>query len=125
MGNIIIYTPLSDTGGSAITYDTDAQAYFDRLPDAMPEDWKRPYNGLFINLKNAGLYTKADLLYTLCGNTASNLLLHLFDSAYDLIAVNSPTFTAASGCVGDTMTADELASLHYIVKSFMERIKTL
>ena len=87
--------------GSPPAYDADASAYFARMATDPGATRKGLINQLFLDLKAASVYSKADAITLLASHEASTGLLNLVSTSYPLSTVNGPTFTVDRGYQGD------------------------
>jgi len=88
------------------SYDVDAKALFARMTTAPTSTRKRLISNLIRALKVAGVYDKLDVLYVLAAHDGQAARLNWKADAYNLTAVNSPTFTADRGYAGDGATTN-------------------
>lgn len=79
------------TGGFPRSFDPDAQIYFDTA-GIIDSTQKTAVNNLVIELKNNGVWTKADVIYPIVGGTASQHSYNLKDpSQFQTTWFNTPT----------------------------------
>ncbi len=94
-----------DAENIAGKYESETLALFDRMavrPDSAHRD---AVNGLVRSLKTAGIWAKLDGLYVLASHTQQAALLNWVGDFHNLIAYNSPVFTADQGIAGDGASA--------------------
>lgn len=91
---------ISDKAG--VTYDTDAQAYFNQLPTQPDPTIKGYYNTLFIALKaGSNNFSKLDRLRIYAAQYEDNGLVSLVNpTSTAATKVNSPTWTQYQGYTG-------------------------
>jgi hypothetical protein len=85
-------------------WDADFLAFWERTTGT-PDSWMTAYNDLFVNLKNAGIFQKADVFLLLAGHNESDSRLNLIKNAHNATAHNSPTFTQKQGFKGNGINA--------------------
>lgn len=81
-------------------WDEDFLAFWERTSGTMNDDWKASYNQLVKDLKSAGIWQKADIIYCFASANEADARLNLKSSSFGATAYNSPTFTAKSGFTG-------------------------
>ena len=86
-------------------YDSAASSLFARMSSEPSATRKGHINTLISALKTAGIWTKLDVLYILAAHDAQAARLNWKADAYNLTAVNSPTFTTDRGYAGDGSTS--------------------
>lgn len=79
-------------------WDADFLAFWART-SGTPDSWKVAYNSAFVELKNNGIWAKADSIYLLAGYDGADSLIDL-KRLVSAIPHNSPTFTAKDGYKG-------------------------
>lgn len=87
------------------SYDAAAAALFARItvqPDAVR---KALINSTIVALKAAGVWTLLDYIHFEAAADAQSSLLNWKSASFNLLAVNSPTFTADRGYAGDGTTS--------------------
>jgi hypothetical protein len=82
-------------------FDSAALAFFARLTTYPTPTRARQYNTVFVGLRSAGLLAKLDALYLMAAADSQAARQNLIQNAYNLTAVNAPTFTADQGYTGD------------------------
>lgn len=82
-------------------YDPDAMALFARMTVQPNDARKLLISTTITNLKNAGFWSKLDLLYLTAAHDAQSSRLNWKQNAFDLNAIASPTFVADRGYTSD------------------------
>ena len=108
------YTRLFNNGGmaktlqyqqgrdSAITYDADAQLYFDQLTGPVSDAYKIAVNTLVLSLKADGNWSELDRLWIHATENQQNARISLVNPTSTAITeVNTPTWTASKGYSGN------------------------
>jgi len=86
----------------AITYDVDAQAYFNQLTVQPSSAFKLAINNLVIQLKADGNWTKLDRLWIHATEIQQHARVSLVNpTSTQITEGNSPTFTANQGYTGN------------------------
>ncbi len=88
-------------GAGGESYDADAQALFARFTSEPDDTRKGLINALIVSLKAAGVWTKLDVFYVLAAHDAQAARRNWKADAFNLTAVNSPTFTMDRGYAGN------------------------
>lgn len=111
-GRPVDATPIRGVGPS---YDSDAQAFFDRLPAQPSAARKALVNDMIVAAKDNGWWAETDALHLMAfglgdpGDTttddATAALFNLRQDAYHLTAFNSPAFTTDRGYAGNGVSA--------------------
>jgi hypothetical protein len=97
---------LGSGAASGPTYSAEATALFARMTTPSDTTRKGVIDTLITSLKNAGVWSKLDVLYMMAAADAQAARLEWKGNASDnLAAINSPTFTANSGYTGDGATS--------------------
>lgn len=78
-------------------YDDDSTALFGRFTTEPTPTRKQAINSLIVSLKDAGVWTKLDVLHVFAAANAQGSLLNWKGSFSDATTVSSPTFTADRG----------------------------
>lgn len=86
-------------------FDPSARALFSRMSVQPSQVRKRHINRLIVQLKAAGVWSKLDALYLIAAHDAQAARLNWVQDAFNLTAVNAPTFTADRGYAGDGSTS--------------------
>lgn len=87
--------------GGGVAYDPAAVALFARFTTPPTTARKALINACIVALKAAGLWTKFDAFYMLAAETAQAARQNWVQDAFNLSAINAPTFTADRGYTGD------------------------
>ena len=91
--------------GPRVSYSPEAMALFARMTTQPDATRKGHINALIVALKAAGIWSKLDALFLLAAHTAQAARLNIVQDAYNLVPVNSPTFTTDRGYVADGTTS--------------------
>lgn len=84
----------------SFSWDADFLAFWARTSGTMNDDWKYSYNQLVKDLKAAGIWQKADIVYCFASANEADARLNLKSASFGSTAYNSPTFTIKSGFTG-------------------------
>lgn len=87
-------------GGSRVTYDPDALAYF-TAAGITTEPYLAGINQFVIDLKAANIWTKFDRLYVLANESEAAALTCLVSLNQDAESISGTAFTAGQGYTGD------------------------
>lgn len=88
-------------GGAGPVYDPDAEALFARFTTPPTDERKGIINTLIVALKTAGVWSKLDALYLMAAHDAQAARRNWVQDAYNLSAINGPTFTQDRGYAGN------------------------
>jgi len=91
-------------GGSAsaaTSYDSDAAAYFARMPTQPGDDWKAAANDLVTGLKADGLFAQVTALYLFSVDALDQELPNVLGASYGMTRHGTVALTARSGIASD------------------------
>lgn len=92
---------LTRATGGGVSYEAEAEALFARFTTPPTTERKGIINTLIKALKDGGIWSKLDALYLTAAADAQAARRNWVQDAYNLTAVNSPTFTADRGYAGN------------------------
>lgn len=81
-------------------WDPDLRLFWERV-NSTPEEWKIAYNNLFLSLKDAEVFGKADVIQIYCGHNEADSRLNIVKNSHNSNAINSPTFSAKNNFKGN------------------------
>lgn len=86
-------------------YEPETLSLFDRMTSRPNANNRTAINSLIKELKTRGIWAKLDGLYLMAAHTEQAALLNWKTNARNLIAYNSPSFTANWGFTGDGVSS--------------------
>jgi len=95
------YTTFNKFKNYLPTYSAEATALFARMASTPDATRKGIINDLIVTLKDQGVWAKIEELWVFAGHTEQASLLNWKSDSFNMVKVNSPTFTIDRGFTGD------------------------